>query len=110
MDIKDVVKGITAKSLEEIKREFLDLFGTAKKDSSEFIRYSAVQVQKALVYRAEGKLDDNDVITLLKKLKKMAQIEANNATLAVLSRIQKIVYRIIDIAIDVLVKAIVPIP
>ncbi|MBC7785298.1 MAG: hypothetical protein H7144_15805 [Burkholderiales bacterium] len=109
MDIEEMLKSITSKSLAEIKREFLDLFGQAKKDGVEFIKYSATQIQKALGYLAEGKLDTDDVSTLLKKLKKMAQIEANNATIAVLTRIQKIVYRIIDIALDVLVKAIVPI-
>lgn len=106
MNIQDVLDSIKAQSLETIKTEFKDLLTTAQKDKSEFIRTSAAQVAQALIYVAEGKLTANDVATLLRKQKKIAQIEANNAQIQLLSKIQKIIYRLLDIAIDVLLKAI----
>ena len=109
MDVQELLDTIKSESLKAIKDEFKDLLDTAKKDKSDFIKKSAEQVKQALIYRAEGKLSQDDVVTLLKKQKKIAQIEANNAQIQTLARIQKIIYRILDIAIDVLVKAIVPI-
>ncbi|WLW64517.1 hypothetical protein RA224_14105 [Achromobacter aegrifaciens] len=110
MDIQELLDSVKNKSLETIIEEFKDLLETAKKEKSEFIKTSAEQVVQALIYRAEGKLAANDVLTLLKKQKQIAQIEANNARIQLLSRIQKVSYRILDIAIDVLVKVIVPVP
>lgn len=109
MDVQELLDTIKSESLKTIKDEFKNLLDTAKKDKSDFIKKSADQIKQALIYRAEGKLAEDDVVTLLKKQKKIAQIEANNAQIQTLARIQKITYRILDIAIDVLVKAIVPI-
>jgi phosphoribosyl-ATP pyrophosphohydrolase len=109
MDIQELLDTIKPKALKAIKEEFKELLDAAKKDKSDFIKRSAEQVKQALIYRAEGKLSADDVATLLKKQKKMAQIEANNVQIQTLSRIQKISYRILDIAIDVVLKAIVPI-
>jgi hypothetical protein len=109
MDINQVLDTIKTESLKAIKDEFKALIDTAKKDKSDFIKQSVEQVKQALIYRAEGKLSIDDVATLLRKQKKIAQIEANTAQIQLLSRIQKTTYRILDIAIDVLLKAIVPI-
>lgn len=109
MDTQELLDTIKSESIKAIKDEFKDLLDTAKKDKSDFIKKSAEQVEQALIYRAEGKLSQDDVATLLKKQKKIAQIEANNVQIQTLARIQKITYRILDIAIDVLLKAIVPI-
>ncbi len=109
MNVQELLDTIKDESLKVIKEEFRDLLETAIKDKSDFIKKSAEQVRNALIYRAEGKLSADDVLTLLKKQKKIAQIEANNARIQTLARIQKITYRILDIAIDVLVKAVVPV-
>ena len=109
MDITDVLDTIKADSLKTLKEEFLDLLESAKKDKSDFIKKSAEQVKQALIYRAKGQLSTDDVETLLNKQKKIAQIEANNSKIQTLSRIQKVTYKILDISLDVLVKAIVPI-
>lgn len=109
MDIKEALDTIKLEAMATIKDEFKDLIEQANNDASDFIKKSADQVKQALIYRAEGKLSDDDVATLLRKQKKIAQIEANSAQIELLSRIQKITYRILDIAIDVLVKAIVPV-
>ena len=109
MQLDDVLDAIKGEGLKVIKDEFKDLLVAAKKDKSEFIRKSADQLRQALIYCGEGKLTKDDVDTLLRKQKKIAQIEANNSKIELLSRIQKITYRLLDIAIDVLVKRIVPV-
>jgi hypothetical protein len=109
MNIEEALDTIKSEPLKAMKDEFKDLLTAAKKDKSEFIKTSAEQLKQALIYRAEGKLSTEDVETLLRKQKKIAQIEANSSKIEVLSRIQKISYRLLDIAIDVLVKAIVPV-
>ena len=109
MELDEILSTIKKQSLTEIKDEFKDLMDQAKKDKSEFIKSTAKQVSVALSYRAQGLLDQGDVDTLLKKLKKIAQIQTNTVRIQTLAKIQKIIYRILDIAIDVLVKTIVPI-
>jgi len=106
MDIKEVLDGIKDESLKAIKEEFKELLETGKKDKEDFVKRSAQEIEKALIYQAQGLLDADDVATLLRKQKKIAQIEVRNAKIQTLSRIQKITYRLLDIAIDVLVKAI----
>jgi DNA gyrase/topoisomerase IV subunit A len=109
MDTKDILDTIKSDSVKELKKEFAELMNIARQDKTDFIKNSAEQVRQALEYRAKGLLTTDDVITLLKKQKKIAQIEANNAKIALLTKIHKLTYRLIDIAIDVLVKAIVPV-
>jgi phosphoribosyl-ATP pyrophosphohydrolase len=108
MSIQDILDSIKDESLKALKEEFKELLEVATKDKSDFIKQSANQVTHALSLQAQGKLGQDDVLTLLKKQKKIAQIEANVAEIQLLARIQKVTYRILDIAIDALVKAIVP--
>jgi len=88
-----------------LQDEFVSLLKSAAKDKNEFIKNSAHIIAQALLYKAQGHLNEKDVMTILRKQKKIAQIEANNAEVAVMSRIQKITYRLLDISIDFLVKA-----
>lgn len=88
-----------------LQDEFVSLLKSAAKDKNEFIKNSAHIIAQALLYKAQGYLNEKDVMTILRKQKKIAQIEANNAEVAVMSRIQKITYRLLDISIDFLVKA-----
>lgn len=106
MDINAVLDQIKDESLKAIKEEFKELLGQARKEKEDFIKQSAKELERALIYRAKGLLSEEDVKTLLKKQKKIAQIEATNAKIQTLARIQKITYRLLDIAIDVLVGAI----
>jgi len=56
--------------------------------------------------KSEGQLTEEEVKSLLKSQKKVAQIFVNTQSIAARARIQKLVYRILDIAIDVLITAI----
>lgn len=87
-----------------LRDEFVSLLKSAAEDTNEFIKDSANIMAQALVFKAQGHLDEKDLMTLLKKQRKIAQITANNAEMAVMIRIQKITYRLLDISIDFLVK------
>jgi ribosomal protein L16 Arg81 hydroxylase len=108
MNVEQALSSIKDQSIDALKEEFLDLLSQAKKDKHDFTQFMAQQTSKALIFYAEGKISIEDATLVLKKGKKMAQIEANNAEIALLSRIHKIVYRLLDIAIDALLKAIIP--
>jgi len=109
MNLNEILDSIKDESLKEVKTEFKKLFKDALKDNVDFIKQTAAQIEQALSYRRQGLIGEDDVATLLKKQKKIAQIQANTSEIVVKTRIQKLVYRLLDIAIDVLLKAIVPI-
>lgn len=108
MNIDDTLNSIKDASMKEVKAEFRALFKQAMNDELDYIRQAAQQLDQALSYRRQGLINEDDVTTLLKKQKIIAQITANNAQIAVKIRIQKLIYRMLDIAIDILLKAIIP--
>ena len=108
MELQAILDTIKSESLTLIKDEFKELINNAKNDKSEFIQKSAEQLKQALSDLAEGKLSKDDVTTLLKKQQKIAEIEANNAEIELRARIQKIIYRILDISLNTMIKEIKP--
>lgn len=103
-EILDTLKG---KALKEIKDEFAALLKLAKSDSTDFIKESAQNTARWLTMLGNGQLTGDEVNYLLKKQKKHAQIFANTESIAVRAKVQKLAYRLLDIAIDVLAGAIV---
>jgi hypothetical protein len=72
----------------------------------DFIEESAKNAARWLLMRANKELSADEVSYLLKKQKKTAQIFAKTQEIIVRSRVQKLTYRLLDIAIDVLVGVI----
>ncbi|ALB64246.1 FIG00553991: hypothetical protein [Cronobacter condimenti 1330] len=79
--------------------EFTALLKQSLDDREEFIRTSAAIVAQALIDQAQGKIDAEDIITLLNKQKTIAQIHANSSEIALRTRIQALTVRLLDIAI-----------
>lgn len=105
-EIADALSKLKGSALKEASDEFLKLYEDSKKDSLDFIKKSAERSAGWLVLQAQGKLTSEDVRALLKLQKKNAEIFTNTQQIKVRSRIQKLTYRLLDIAIDVLVAAI----
>ncbi|MBU1565011.1 MAG: hypothetical protein KJ630_05200 [Proteobacteria bacterium] len=105
-DIETILDSIKDKSLDEIKKEFKELLETGKKDSTDFVKECAANTARWLAMKAEGQLTEEEVKSLLKSQKKIAQIFVNTQSIAARARIQKLVYRLLDIAIDVLIASI----
>ncbi|TGE11593.1 hypothetical protein C9F07_05895, partial [Salmonella enterica subsp. enterica serovar Poona] len=69
------------------------------------IREAAAFIARALQEHARGWLDDDDMIILLEGQRDLARLRANNAQIALGSRIRSTVIRLIDIALALLVGA-----
>lgn len=84
--------------------EFIQAYKQAREDSDDGIRESAAFIARALQEHARGWLDD-DMIILLEGQRDLARLRANNAQIALDSRIRSTVIRLIDIALALLVGA-----
>ncbi|EAB4060523.1 hypothetical protein FQO85_19830 [Salmonella enterica] len=82
--------------------EFIQTYKQAREDSDDGIRESAAFIARALQEHARGWLDD-DMIILLEGQRDLARLRANNAQIALGSRIRSTVIRLIDIALASLV-------
>lgn len=78
--------------------EFIQTYKQAREDSDDAIRESAAFIARALQEHARGWLDDDDMIILLEGQRDLARLRANNAQIALGSRIRSTVIRLIDIA------------
>ncbi|HFW3280714.1 TPA: hypothetical protein ACIBFG_003939 [Salmonella enterica subsp. enterica serovar Bahrenfeld] len=86
--------------------EFIQAYKQAREDSDDGIRESAAFIARALQEHARGWLDDDDdMIILLEGQRDLARLRANNAQIALGSRIRSTVIRLIDIALALLVGA-----
>ncbi|ECE0792975.1 hypothetical protein FNI43_22035 [Salmonella enterica subsp. diarizonae] len=85
--------------------EFIQTYKQAREDSDDGIRESAAFITRALQEHARGWLDDDDIIILLEGQRDLARLRANNAQIALGSRIRSTVIRLIDIALASLVGA-----
>ncbi|ECQ0568191.1 hypothetical protein FZR54_03030 [Salmonella enterica] len=85
--------------------EFIQAYKQAREDSDDGIRESAAFIARALQEHARGWLDDDDMIILLEGQRDLARLRANNAQIALDSRIRSTVIRLIDIALALLVGA-----
>ncbi|MRS68150.1 hypothetical protein F1E27_11460 [Salmonella enterica subsp. enterica serovar Kentucky] len=86
--------------------EFIQAYKQAREDSDDGIRESAAFIARALQEHARGWLDDDDdMIILLEGQRDLARLRANNAQIALGSRIRSTVIRLIDIALVLLVGA-----
>ncbi|EIT6050883.1 hypothetical protein L2O74_004636 [Salmonella enterica] len=84
--------------------EFIQTYKQAREDN-DAIRESAAFIARALQEHARGWLDDDDMIILLEGQRDLARLRANNAQIALGSRIRSTVIRLIDIALALLVGA-----
>lgn len=71
--------------------EFIQAYKQAREDSDDGIRESAAFIARALQEHARGWLDDDDMIILLEGQRDLARLRANNAQIALGSRIRSTV-------------------
>lgn len=76
--------------------EFIQTYKQAREDSDDAIRESAAFIARALQEHARGWLDDDDMIILLEGQRDLARLRANNAQIALGSRIRSTVIRLIS--------------
>ncbi|CBG90341.1 hypothetical protein [Citrobacter rodentium] len=85
--------------------EFTRLLEQARQDDDAGIRETSAFIARILQEKACGWLDLEDVVILLEGQREMALIRANNAQIALRSRIHATLIRLIDLALTTLLKA-----
>ncbi|EGL9574674.1 hypothetical protein IMA90_003854 [Salmonella enterica] len=95
----------TARAEHPVASSAIAEFIQAYKQADDGIRESAAFIARALQEHARGWLDDDDMIILLEGQRDLARLRANNAQIALGSRIRSTVIRLIDIALALLVGA-----
>lgn len=105
-DIDVIIDAIKDKSLDDIKEELKELLESGIKDSVAFVNECTANTVRWLTMKVNGQLTRDDVLSLLKSQKKVAQIFVNTQSIEKRVRIVKIAYRILDISIDILTHSI----
>jgi len=104
-DINEILDTIKDQSIEELKSEFKGLLKEASGDSLDFVKKSAASTVRWLSLKAEGLLTEEEVKSLLEARKKEALVFMNTQSIAARAKIQKLVCRLLDIAVNSLVAA-----
>ncbi|KFC05353.1 putative inner membrane protein [Trabulsiella guamensis ATCC 49490] len=85
--------------------ECLALFQQGLTDNDAFIRETCETLAEALRDRARGDLEEEDIRVMLVGMQEQLTIHMTNAQIAVRSRMQSIVERLLDLSLSVLVTA-----
>lgn len=108
-NLETALNGLKGKVIEEIVGEFKGLLSDGRKSSVAFIEESAKNATRWLEMFASGDLTRSEIEYLLKRQKRVAEIYANTQAIVVKAKVQKLTYRTLDIAIDILLGVIVPV-
>jgi hypothetical protein len=85
--------------------ECLTLFKQGLADNDAFIRETCTQLAEALRDRARGELEEADIHAMLVGMQEQLKIQMTNAQIAVRSRMQRIVERLLSLSLSVLITA-----
>lgn len=97
---------VTAKARRQTaENEFQRLLSQARQDDDPGIREASTFIARMLEEKARGWLDEEDIVILLEGQREMALLRANNAQIALRSRIQTTLIHLIDLALSTLLKA-----
>ncbi|ALB56372.1 FIG00553991: hypothetical protein [Cronobacter universalis NCTC 9529] len=81
-----------------VANEFLSLLKQGLDDRDAFIKTSAEITAQALLDRAQGMIDEDDLAAVLNKQTAIAQIHANSSEIALRTRIQSVAMRLLELA------------
>jgi len=90
----------------QAKQMFRQLMHTATRDSSEFIRDSAERLNTILLRLSKGEISMEVAHVLLKRLEREAEARKIKEKVEIATRIQAISLRLMDIALNVLLKSV----
>jgi hypothetical protein len=105
MNIDQVLDTLQDKALAQLKAEFAARLKEALRDGDPFVTQCAEQVQHALVMLHLGQVSRAEVDLLLHKQQLAARIEAHSASIERQARLQRLASGLLDMAVDVVVKA-----
>ncbi len=106
-DVDTVLNEIKEAAIKDVIDEFKALLKDAWKDETDFVKSTAKRLATWTVMLANDELTQRQYERLLKDQKALAESHVNTLNIALRARVQKIAYRILDIGIDILGKAVV---
>ncbi len=105
--IDEVLKSIGDEALESVKNELKDLLTQAKTEQEEFVKGTAERIEKWLKMRLDGELDNDELEALLNARKRVVRQNLNTLEIQARTRLEKIVFGVIDIVTNKLLDKII---
>nr|WP_318384228.1 hypothetical protein [uncultured Enterobacter sp.] len=90
---------------ETVRSQCLTLFRQGLHDTNEYIQSSCAQLVQVLRDKAQGELEEEDVMVYLNSQRALLQIQLNNAEIATRARMQAIVAQLLNITLTTLIRA-----
>jgi len=104
--IDEVFKSIGDEVLDSTKSELKDLLLQAQNEQEEFVVETANKIERWLLMRVAGELNDDELEALLNARKRVVRQNLNTLEIQTRARLEKIVFGIIDIVTNKLLDKI----
>jgi hypothetical protein len=104
--IDELLATIKDTALASLKKEFKDFLTQAKKEQIGFVKETAERVEQWLLLYAQKRITKTELELLLDERRWTTRQNLNTLDISTRARLQKIVYGMIDIAVDSLIAAI----
>ena len=98
--IDDILKETGEEALDLVKTNFKELLFQAKDESKTVIKETGEKIEKWLIMRAKGELDDDELKSLLNTRKKVVSQFLLTQEIASRARLEKISMGLIDIVVN----------
>ena len=98
--IDDILKETGEEALDLVKTNFKELLFQAKDESKTVIKETGEKIEKWLIMRAKGELDDDELESLLNTRKKVVRQFLLTQEIASRARLEKISMGLIDIVVN----------
>jgi len=98
--IDDILKETGEEALDLAKTNFKELLFQAKDESKTVIKETGEKIEKWLIMRAKGELDDDELESLLNTRKKVVRQFLLTQEIASRARLEKISMGLIDIVVN----------
>jgi hypothetical protein len=95
-DINQVLKETGDEALDLIKSSFKELLLESKKESNKVIKETGEKLEKWLIMRDDGELDDDELESLMNTRKRVVRQFLNTQDIAARARFEKLTMGLID--------------
>ena len=106
LNIEEILKGTGDEALDLIKTSFKELLLQAKNESKTVIKETGEKLEKWLVMRAMGELDDDELESLLNARKRVVRQFLLTQEITSRARLEKISMGLIDIVVNKFIGAV----
>lgn len=105
-NIEDILKATGEEALDLVKSNFKELLLQAKNESKDVIKETGEKIEKWVVMRAKGELDDDELESLLNTRKRVVRQFLLSQEISSKARLEKLSIGLIDIVANKFIGAI----